>query len=64
MAVLISESHKWDSYMSINQKACDAIKENRTEQTGFTKTELYLIAELFGEEATILRRKMDGSNNN
>ena len=59
MAITISESHKWNAYMSINQKACAAIKENKIEETGFTKTELYLIAEMFGNAATVVRRKMD-----
>lgn len=52
----MTDNKKWDLYMSINRKACDAIKNKK--EVEFTVTELYEIANMFGNQATILKRRI------
>ena len=52
----MTDDDKWDLYMNINRKACDAIKNG--DKPSFTITELYEIATMFGGQATILKREI------
>lgn len=50
----MNKNDEWNLDMSINKKACDLINGNDVK---FTEKELYQIANVFGNMATILKRK-------
>ncbi len=69
--VNMTDEHKWQTLMSINKKTTDAINELKScpaqdvvnighveQKVYLTRNELYLLAELTGNEATILKRKI------
>ena len=58
----MNDNRRWNRLMEINRKSCAAINDskasgNNTVKINFSREELYEIASLSGDEATILRRK-------
>ncbi len=58
----MDNNKRWNRLMKINKKSCAAINSSKTNgnnaiEINFTIEELYEIASLSGNEATILRRK-------
>lgn len=52
----MNKNDEWNLGMSINKKACDLINGK---DVNFTEKELYQIANVFGNMATILKRKVN-----
>ena len=55
------DNKRWNRLMQINRKACEAINSLKTSESNeapivLTKEELYEIASLSGDTATILKR--------
>lgn len=60
----MDKEKEWQLLMNINNKAVEAIKKAKTEnkdsiEVSFTLTELYEIAQLSGNEATIVKRSIN-----
>ena len=59
---MVDNNKRWNRLMEINKKSCAAINSskasgNNTIEISLTLEELYEIASLSGNEATILKRK-------